>query len=362
MVTPSRSTSGRCHPHTDEGLVAPSTEAKKSLPRRKTRNWNGLILLPENRSAVRAVRSLLRVVLAGKRPQICPLVLHGSPGTGKTLLAAAAVKDIAREAHGLTARFVSAADLARPDEDDGFADRDLQSCDFLVVEDVQHLPNRFADAACDLIDHRIARRKPIVISSSTGPAGLRHLSRRLTSRLSAGLVVQLETLGVRSRRTILDAAARANQTRLAPEVLGWLARQGEGMRAALGSLQNLSQLARDFSGPLDPTAAAQILGESTLPTSNYCDPQRIIQRVAAAFFASEKDLLGTSRLRTALLPRQVAMYLTRELTQLSLPRIGELFSGRDHTTVLHACRKVEVELEENQKLAAIVRQLKSELC
>jgi chromosomal replication initiator protein len=82
--------------------------------------------------------------------------------------------------------------------------------------------------------------------------------------------------------------------------------------------------------------------------------------VAAAFGITEKQLLGTSRLRPVLLPRQVAMYLAREVAKLSLPRIGAAF-GRDHTTVLHACRKVEAAMATDDVLKARVRQLRGEL-
>jgi chromosomal replication initiator protein len=85
-----------------------------------------------------------------------------------------------------------------------------------------------------------------------------------------------------------------------------------------------------------------------------------MKRVCVAFGVTEKELLGASRLRNVLVPRQVAMYLARELTGLSLPRIGATF-GRDHTTVLHACRKVEEAIADDERLAATVRQLRQEL-
>jgi chromosomal replication initiator protein len=341
--------------------MPPPTDQNSSRKFNQNLDLNGFLILPENRSAVRAIRGLARAVLVGKRSPVCPLVLHGPPGTGKTLLTSAVLKALTSETHEITARSISAGELARPDENEGFADCGLQTCDFLIIEDIQHLPNRVADAACDLIDHRAARRKPLVISASAGPAGLTHLSRRLTSRLAAGLVVQLEPLGIQSRRTILEAAAKANKTRLTPDALDLLARQSEGMRAALGLLQNLTQLARNFSGPLDQKAVTQILAGTGQPTSTRGDPCQIVKRVAALFDITEKELLGTSRLRNVLLPRQVAMYLTRALTKLSLPQIGAFFAGRDHTTVLHACRKVEAELAENETLVAIVRQVKLEL-
>lgn len=361
MITLRRSSSDERKALTDEGRMSLPIDHHSSRKFDQDLDRNGFLILPENLSAVRAICGLARAALAGRRSSVCPLVLHGPPGTGKTLLTSSVLKALTSEVNGVIARSVSAGELARPDEDEGFADRDLQTCDFLIIEDIQYLPGRAADAACDLIDHRAARWKPLVISASTGPAGLTHLPRRLTSRLAAGLVVQLMPLGIQSRRAILEAVAKANKTRLTPEALNWLAGQSEGMRAALGSLQNLTQLADNFPGPLDQSAVAQILAGTGQPTSTRGDPCQIVERVAAIFDIDEKELLGTSRLRNVLLPRQVAMYLTRKLTKLSLPQIGAFFAGRDHTTVLHACRKVEAELTENEMLVAIVRQVKQEL-
>jgi chromosomal replication initiator protein len=324
-------------------------------------NWNGFLVLPENRSGVRAMRKLVGATLSWKRSSFGPLVLHGPSGTGKTLLTSAALKTITRSIGGFTVQKVAAGDLSRSGGDEDFADEDLQTCDFLIVEDIQHLSTRASDAACELIDHRTSRGKPLVISASTGPAGLTHLPRRLTSRLAAGLVVQLNHLGMRSRRAILRTAARQCKTRLAPDALQWLSEQGTGMRAALGLLQNISPFAARYSGPLDRKAVEHLLADSGQPTSTRGDPEQIVKRVAAVFGLSEKELLGASRLRSVLLPRQVAMYLMRELTKLSLPRIGAFFAGRDHTTVLHACRKVEAEMVEDEKLVGIVRQIRREL-
>jgi chromosomal replication initiator protein len=344
---------------TDEGRM-PAPADRKPL---STLDLRGFFTLPENRSAVRAVKALARAVLRGKRSPVCPLVLHGPPGTGKTLLTAAVLGALAAGPEVVTARSVVAAELARPDaagEDAGFADRDLRACDFLVIEDVQHLPERAADAACDLIDRRAARRRALVVTAGAGPAALTHLPRRLTSRLAAGLVVQLGPLGAASRRTVLAAAAKARNVRLAPDALDWLAGQGGGLRAALGLVQNLALVALQFPGPLDRKSVEEIVAGTGQPTSRGADLAAIMKRVAAAFGVTEKELLGSSRLRTVLVPRQVAMYLARELTGLSLPRIGTAFD-RDHTTVLHACRKVEEAVETDAKLAAVVRQLRSEL-
>jgi chromosomal replication initiator protein len=330
--------------------------------------WHGFLVLPENRSAARAVRSMCRAIRAAKRPTANPLVLHGPPGAGKSQLMAAVANHLATapgangSGNGFTAQLVSVGDLARS-PDAGLADRDLFDCDLLALEDVQHLRDRTADGACDLIDHRVARRRATVVTTTAGPAGLTHLPRRLTSRLAGGLVVRLETLSAASRRTVLADAAVTRGVRLTGEALDYLAERaaGGGVRAALGWLQNLAQVARAFPGPLGRADVAATLAETGQPTSAGVDVSTIVKRVAAAFGVGEADLLGPSRLRTVLRPRQVAMHLARELTGLSRPRLGAAFGGRDHTTVLHACRKVEEDMRNDPELAKRVSELRAAL-
>jgi chromosomal replication initiator protein len=334
--------------------------------------WHGFLVLPENRFAARAVRSMARAILAAKPPAANPIVLHGPPGTGKShLLAALAhhltaapVRDVGTA--GITAQLVSVGDLARApsaDEGKGLADRDLLSCDLLALEDIQHLGERTADAACELIDHRVSRRRATVVTTSISPSALAHLPRRLTSRLAAGLVVHLEPLSAPSRRTILREAATAKRVPLTNDALDFLAEQatGGGVRAALGLLQNLAQVAKAFPGPLGCAEVKQTLAETGQPTSDALDVSVIVKHVAAAFGVGESDLLGTSRLRGVLRARQIAMYLSRALTGLSLPRIGAAFGGRDHTTVLHACRKVEDDMERDVALARQMSELRAGL-
>lgn len=355
----------------------PGDGASRGLTNRKgvALGLPGFVLVDENVAAARAVSDVVRRVLRGRRAQVVPLVLHGLPGTGKTHLITAAVEALARESRTATARTIPARELARPDDGQGggFADPDLARCDLLIIEDVQNLPRTGADALAHLIDERAARRQALIVTASAGPGGLTHLPRHLTSRFAAGLVVQLEPAGRASRRAIIEAIAR--RVKLAPDALDWLAARGGGLRAALGMVQALAQGGARRAGPLDRTAVREILSAGgQLPARSSAkneldDPgdagerselPEIIKRVCAAFGVTRKELIGSSRLRRVLVPRQVAMALARDVGGQSLPRIAMAFD-RDHSTVLHACRKVEEMVEDDVQLAATVRQLRKEL-
>jgi chromosomal replication initiator protein len=171
----------------------------------------------------------------------------------------------------------------------------------------------------------------------------------------------MEPLGPLSRLALLQDKAQRRQLAVSREVLVWLAEHLRGgVRQLEGAVLQLETLTRLQKPPLDlADVAAQFRSqlEGTCPTI-----ERIVQRVGSYFQVEPRRLRSQRRHRQILLPRQVGMYLARRLTGLSFGQIGSHFGDRDHSTVLHACRKIERILPHDAVLSGAVRQLQADLC
>jgi chromosomal replication initiator protein len=320
---------------------------------------------PENRAALLAAQRVAECVSSRRqRREANPLFLHGPAGTGKTHLAAALADRVLRQCPDLICTLLPAAEFAeriRNAQDNQPQDvaPDWQG-DLLVVEDVQHLPAWAAEALIGVLDHRTGHRQQTVLTATAGPGQLTHLPVRLTSRLAAGLVVGLEPLSPGSRLALLQDKAARRQLLLGPDVLAWLAEHAGGSgRQIEGALARVEALTR-LNGRLPDvrTVAEHFAAEASAARPTV---ERITERVGTYFQVEPREIVSRRRLRNALLPRQVGMYLARRLTPLSLEQIGTYFGGRDHSTVLHACRKVEEALTRDAALSGAVRRLQADL-
>jgi chromosomal replication initiator protein len=345
------------------------------------------IPLPENQAARLAVERVADCVGGrGPRRAINPLFLYGPAGTGKTHLVSALLADVTRRGPDLQVALLAAGDFESlllpefpphpnppPQEGRAYSSpsplvgegwgegvKEARQADLLVVEDLQHLPGRVEEAFVHLMDRGLARGQQLVFTALAGPAQLTHLPARLTSRLSGGLVVGLEMLSPVSRRAFLADRVRRRGLEVGSEVIDWLAGHVAGsVRQLEGALTRLADLARQHSQPLDLDRVAEQFGvEASVARPTV---ERIVQRVGRYFQVEPRRLQERSRSRSVLLPRQVGMYLARQLTGLSLEQIGAYFGGRDHSTVLHACRKVEQALAHDVHLSGAVRQLHADL-
>jgi len=313
-----------------------------------------LLATPENRSALAAMQDVLHTVTTGAGDSFPnPVYLHGPSGAGKTLLASTLAEELLE--CGITVLVMSSNDFA--DTNDLSSARDA---DVLILEDLQHLPVRYIASMTALLDSRLENGNPTIITALHGPAMLTHrgmsFPRRLTDRLAGGLVVAVAPMKNSSQRRLLEQLARDANLHVAPEIITWLADQlpggGRSLEGAIGQLATLQRSQRT------PLQLADICAHFDARSISV---ERIAERVGGYYHIAPRLLHSARRSRTIVLARQVGMYLARQLTGFSLEKIGQCFGGRDHKTVLHACRKMESALKSNASLAGAIHALRAEL-
>ncbi|GLI20642.1 chromosomal replication initiator protein [Xanthobacter flavus] len=307
---------------------------------------------------------------AGAAPVYNPLYLHAAVGLGKTHLLQAVAR--AGAAHGrrttyLTAERFMYGFVSALKSHSAIAFKDtLRTIDTLVIDDLQFLKgNNLQQEFCHTLNALLDGGRQVVLAADCLPGELEHLDERVRSRLAGGLVVELAPLEEDLRLEILKARyqtlAEQHQGFAVPApVLEFLARSvGQSGRDLDGALNKLLAFNQLTGEPVTLDMAENAVKDLIRPT----DPKRvrvddILRVVAKHYNVSRADLLSQRRTATVVKPRQIAMYLAKTLTLRSLPEIGRRFGGRDHTTVLHAVRKIDGLVATDRALADEIEVLK----
>jgi chromosomal replication initiator protein len=289
-----------------------------------------------------------------------PLFIYGGSGLGKTHLLHAIGHYATSLGNAKSVRYVSTEEFTndfinslRDDKTSAFQRR-YRDVDILLIDDIQFLENR--ERTQEEFFHTFNTlhnsNKQIVITSDRSPRQLSTLEDRLRTRFEWGLIADIQPPDLETRLAILQKKAAQERIFAPPDVLEFIAsRIQNSIRELEGALIRVTAFASLNRAPVDLALAEEVLRDFIPDGSGpEITADQIMEATSEYFGVSMEDLHGHSRSRVLVNARQVAMYLCRELTDLSLPRIGQAFGGRDHTTVMHADRKIRQQMAERRSL------------
>lgn len=296
-----------------------------------------------------------------------PLFIYGGVGLGKTHLLHA-VGHKCRD-NGYTVCYVSSETFTndliqsiRSHTTQAFRDK-YRMTDVLLIDDIQFIAGK--ESTQEEFFHTFntlhGQDKQIVISSDRSPKAMITLEERLRSRFEWGLIADIQPPDYETRLAILRSKSERMGRGVPDEIMEAIAqRMQSNIRELEGALNRIVAHA-DLRGiPLTPELVDSALVD-LMPQRREVDPEEVVRMVAEGFGITVEQILARNRSRNVALPRQIAMYLLREEAQISLPQIGEVLGGRDHTTVMYACDKVADLLEEDDRLRRQVVDIRDQL-
>ncbi|MBE0477555.1 chromosomal replication initiator protein DnaA [Candidatus Aerophobetes bacterium] len=302
-----------------------------------------------------------------------PLFIYGDVGLGKTHLLQAIAHFILKSRPELTFTYISSEqftnELINAIRDDKTLDfrKKHRNIDVLLVDDIHFLAGkeRTQEEFFHTFNALYEAHKQIVLSSDRPPTEIPTLEKRLRSRFEWGLITDIQPPDLETRIAILKKKAEVEKIFLNDEVAIFIAeRVKTNIRKLEGCLMKLAAHSSLYNKEINPEAAKQILKDIIPPEeSKLITPDIILQNVAKYYKIKESQLKGKKRVKSIVFPRQIGMYLCRELTECSFPEIGEKFGGKDHTTIMYAWRKIKEQRKKdkiiNREIEEIIQKITS---
>jgi len=288
-----------------------------------------------------------------------PLFLYGGVGLGKTHLIHAIGNQVIADNPGARLRYIHAEqyvrDVVTAYQRKGFDDfkRYYHSLDLLLIDDIQFFggKSRTQEEFFYAFEALIAAKKQIIITSDTYPKEITGMDDRLISRFDSGLTVAVEPPELEMRVAILLKKAQQEGVKLNDDVAFFVAKHlRSNVRELEGALRKILAYSHFHGREITIDVVKEALKDLLSVQNRQISVENIQKTVADFFNIKVADMYSKKRPANIARPRQIAMYLAKELTQKSLPEIGELFGGRDHTTVLHAVRKIAADRSKNPEI------------
>ncbi len=337
-----------------------------SLPLNNAYNFNNFVVGPTNRLA----HACAMAISENPGKTYNPLFIYGGAGLGKTHLMHALGQTVLMNTPSARVAFVSGEAFTyhyisslREHRTAEFR-RQYRSIDVWLVDDIQFLvgKERTEEEFFHTYNAIYDMGKQIVLTSDRAPKDLQ-LDSRLLSRFEHGMLADISPPDLETRIAILQTKAECENMTLSDDVILYIANLiRSNIRQLEGALITLHAYASLMKAPVTPSLAEEVLSKHFGDAAPVIvDAQKVLNAVSKKFNVELTDLKGKCRSKNIVAPRQIAMYLMRELTDYSLPAIGKAIGGKDHTTVMHSCKKVESKLATDKSFNAIITELTNQI-
>lgn len=299
-----------------------------------------------------------------------PLFIYGGVGLGKTHLVQAIGNELLKRRPAARVRYLPSerfmgeiVDALKNQEMNRLKEK-YRDVDLLIMDDIQFIARteKMQEEFFHTFNSLYERNKQIIISSDRPPHAIATLEERLRSRFEGGMIADIGLPDFETRLLILKTKSQEKQLPIPEDALSYIAEKiKNNIRELEGALNRIIVASKLSNTPITLEVVKKIISGHLTAPKKFISHKKIIKAVAEFYDISERDLMNRSRKKDVVKPRQIAMYLMREELKSSYPSIGEKFGGRDHTTAIHSCEKIEQELLKNSELEEEIRAIKDKI-